>query len=268
MAALSVTPVLSKRTATILSVALPLASVIGRKLYSAVHAEVREQWQACQQGHGLADPVVDSGTPRRQVEPHEAILSEARGFPRGVRLSPESALYYTRMRRRARWVRALENILGGRRGTLRQVLVGRWVSQLPHGAGRSYQTYLQAGIEGGVRILGGGFQTWGEDGQPKADSVYYIVDTGEGVEAVFPALLGRLRQYALGRQRNGELFGALRTRAQSWCSGAGLDACTSDIAIASAVSLAMVPSPHEQQACARVHRAIKKASSLCPPLLT
>jgi hypothetical protein len=183
---------------------------------------------------------------------------------------PSSALLAQRLRPRARWVRAVEYALGGRHGVVANVLRGRWQPDLPSPARSDVQNYLLGTLGTGVRILGGGYVRGGSLQQAEtSDRVYFIVDDGEKAELVFPALLGKLRIYALGRERNGQLFGALRTRAQSWCKGVMGDAHhISDLAVASAVALAMNPSEHEVDCCNRAHRAIQEAPSLYRPLLS
>lgn len=165
----------------------------------------------------------------------------------------EYAQALTRVRRRARWVRALETYLGGRRGVVGTFLRGRWTPDLPAGDGHSARNYLVGSVENGARVLGGGLEQVGEGRNP-AHGVYFHLDTGDEVQVIFPYLLGKLRQYALFRERDELLLGALRSRAIEWCKGEGLRTFVSDMAVAAAVSLAMEPSTHEQVAHARVTR--------------
>lgn len=211
------------------------------------------------------DRVVEAGSVRGV---YGLACRQAGGFA-----EPSTALFVARLRRRARWLRALEAVLGGKEGVVGTILRGRWCPDQPALSNPDVQNYLLASFESGARILGGGFI--GKDNTPgeeapvaDADSIYFLVDVGGQVELVFPALLGKLRQYALGRERTGELFGALKTRAMGWCKGVmGSAHHISDMAVASAVSLAMEPSTHERRAVARVHQAIQNASSLSPPPL-
>lgn len=182
-------------------------------------------------------------------------------------LSPSSALAITRLRRRARWVRVLEAALGGRRGVVATLLRGRWTPDLPAPEKPDVFNYLLGSVENGVKILGGGAtEVEGDGGGYTLDGVYLVVDTGEGVEVVFPQLLGRLRQYSLGRKRDGLLFSALRSRAVEWCRTKRLRSHVADIAVASAVSYAMEVSTHERLTISRANRAIEASHSL-PTLL-
>lgn len=166
---------------------------------------------------------------------------------------PEYALAITRVRRRARWVRALETLLGGRKGAVGTFVRGRWTPDLPAPGNDGRWNYLVASVGNGARVLGGGLEQVDHERNP-AHGVYFHLDTGEEIQVVFPYLLGKLRQYALFRERDELLLSALRSRAIEWCKGEGLRAYVSDMAVAGAVSLAMEPSTHEAVAQAHVTR--------------
>lgn len=160
----------------------------------------------------------------------------------------------TRLRPRARWVRALEATLGGRRGLVAEFVRGRWTPDLPSPLSASILAYARGSIPNGVKVLGGGLQEL--SGEQKRDpEVYLVIDDGYSVEVVFPELLAKLRQYALYRQRDEQLLGSLRSRAGEWCRAVGLPNHVADLAIASATSYAMIPSTHEELAISRVVRA-------------
>lgn len=165
-----------------------------------------------------------------------------------------SAVAIQRLRSRARWVRALEGILGGRDSVVGSFVRGRWVPDLPASGLDPQLNYVLGSIENGARCLGGGIEL-GQGASPDPN-VYLVLDVGGQAELVFPELLGKLRQYALFRQRDEQLCGALRTRAIEWCKGRLLKAWVSDLAVAGAVSLAMLPSTHERLASVRVAKAI------------
>jgi len=164
-----------------------------------------------------------------------------------------SAVVAQRLRRRARWVRALEGVLGGRRGVVATYLRGRWTPDLPSEARSDVSNYCLATIPDGARCLGGGI-IYGEGANPEPN-VYLVLDIGGDAEVIFPDLLGKLRQYALFRKRDELLLGTLRTRALEWCKAQRFRSWVSDLAVAAAVGLAMTPSAHEQLASARVARA-------------
>lgn len=165
-----------------------------------------------------------------------------------------SAVSVQRLRQRARWVRALEQLLGGRAGVVATFVRGRWTPDLPSDARSDVLNYALGGIENGARCLGGGITTiW--DGNTPARHIYLVLDVGGSVQLVYPELLGLLRQYSLFRERDGALLSALRSRAIQWCKGRSFRAWVADMAVAGAVCLAMVPSTHERSAIAHVHRA-------------
>lgn len=166
-----------------------------------------------------------------------------------------------RPRRRARWVRALQDELGGKFGVVGRLMRGRWVPDLPSVDRSDVQNYLLSSVENGARILGGGFEEVAEgDGR---DGVYFVVETSESRELVFPALLGSLRQYALFRKRDSSLLLGLRSRASEWCKARGFRPWVVDMAVCSAVTMSMSPSAQEVRSRPLVESAIA-ASSLLP----
>jgi hypothetical protein len=193
---------------------------------------------------------------------------------RGVAgVSVTSGVAGTRLRRRARWVRALQKDLGGRFGVVGEVLRGRWEPDLPDEHGSDVLRYVAASVENGVRILGGGFAdvsgpTEGEEETPEQASrrvekgFYLLVATEAGDDVVFPHLLGHLRQHSLFRQRDSALLLGLRSRAVEWCRARGLVSWVADLAVASAVSFAMEFSTHEVLAAPRVEAAMEASPLL------
>jgi len=166
-----------------------------------------------------------------------------------------SALSCERLRPRARWVRALEATLGGRRGVVASFVRGRWVPDLPSAERDDLHNYCLGSIRNGVRCLGGGI-AYG-DKQLTEGRVYLILDNATSVEVVFPDLLGQLRLYSVFRKRDEQLLGSLRSRALEWCRVHGLSPVVSDLAVTGTVSYAMEPSTHELPAAARVAQAIR-----------
>lgn len=206
--------------------------------------------------HLFIDPPKDEWRhPGNPLTPQSGKLDAAVWLlSRGGQTPSTAGLTWTRLRRRARWVRALETVMGGRNGNVGSFLAGWWTPDLPGYDGYDVLNYVLGSVENGVRCLGGGIEKV-EEGR-EADGVYLIIDSGhDEVEVLFPQLLAKLRQYALYRERDVQLLGSLRTRAGEWCRAVGLANHVSDLAIASATSMAMIPSTHERLASARVERA-------------
>lgn len=179
--------------------------------------------------------------------------------PGGRYCTVTSAVSVQRLRRRARWVRALESFLGGRRGVVGSFLHGRWFPDLPVPARGSSADYCLASFENGARCLGGGIIPGrARPGKGRFDDVTYLcMDFGDEACLVVPDLLAKLRQYAVFRRRDELLLGSLRTRAVEWCKSAGLTPCVADLAVTGAVALAMEISTHERDSHLRVARAIR-----------
>jgi len=159
-------------------------------------------------------------------------------------VSVTSHLAKGRLRRRARWVRAAEAVLGGSSGVVGKFCRGRWVPDLPSSKWTGAQNYLLTTIPHGARFLGGGVETVKGDGEAEA-GLYLVVELRDGsTETLFPSLLGHLRQYALFRERTLDLALGLRARGVEWCKARGMRPWVIDIAVCSAVGRAFMPSSH------------------------
>jgi hypothetical protein len=166
-----------------------------------------------------------------------------------------------RPRRRARWTRALQEELGGKFGVVGMMRRGRWAPDLPSSELSPAANYLVASMENGVRLLGGGVEEVSEGDE--RDGVYFVLEDSSGRrDVVFPHLLGSLRQYSLFRQRDLSLALGLRSRASEWCRARGFLPWVADLAVCSAVSLALHPSVHERLSSSRVKSAIKSTPLL------
>jgi len=197
-------------------------------------------------------------------------------------VTPIASVLSTRLRRRARWVRVAECVLGTRYGTLGQLFRGRWTPDLiPNGSPREV-AYLLGTISGGARCLGGGIlvteqretKSLGTCGRcrlrvkndcecARPDHVgtdetelYVVLDIRGDTCLVFPNLLAKLRLYALCRKRDETLLGALRTRAVEWCKSRGMDPVLSDLAVTGSLGLAMEASTLEITTRSQVSRGI------------
>jgi len=166
-----------------------------------------------------------------------------------------------RLRRRARWVRAAEAVLGGGGGRVGRFLRGRWTPDLPTADQPSVQRYLIDCVQDGARILGGG-STKSTDGEKQ--EVFFLVETKRGLYPVYPELLGRLRNYSLFRDRDAALLGGLRTRAVEWCRARQLPGWAADCAVAGTVPLAFEYGPAEISARNSV-AAVAPLPTLFPP---
>lgn len=211
------------------------------------------------------------------MSPSEAWVLQACGG-----IVPVASVLKRRLRRRARWVRVVEAVLGTRYGTLGQLVKGKWVpDHIPPGAPQEV-AWLLGTVENGVRLLGGGVIA-GRPSQADGlkhcgrclgkaerdcscpapspvkagdEQLYLVVEIKGEISVVFPFLLAKLRLYALCRQRNEQLLGALRTRAVEWCKAASLDEVTADLAVSGSLGLAMLPSTSERVTRAQVARAM------------
>lgn len=166
-----------------------------------------------------------------------------------------------RLRPRARWVRALEATLGGRRGAVASFLRGRWVPDLPTKKDTALLQYSLGSLENGARFLGGGTingeASLDSEGNEVCNSVVYLIlDHGDTVSLFVPALVAKLRMYALFRERDSALLGALRTRAVEWCKAKGLSTVLGDLAVSGSVPCAFEPSTHERSANAHVQSVL------------
>jgi hypothetical protein len=198
-------------------------------------------------------------------------------------VTPVTSVFRRRLRRRARWVRVAEAILGTRYGTLGQLAKGKWVPDHISPTAPREVAWLLGSVEGGVRLLGGGVingrpgkvtpsercancsgkvpdcacvRPAGSRTAPGEQCLYLVVDIRGEVSVVFPSLLAKLRLYALCRQRDVQLLGALRTRAVEWCKAQDLDEVSSDLAVTGALGLAMMPSTLERVTHAQVAQAM------------
>lgn len=150
-----------------------------------------------------------------------------------------------RLRRRSRFVRVVESLLGEAPVTVGQLWKGRWVPDLPDPS-LSHGANFILGIRAeGVRILGGGSV---QTDKPK-DGVYLVCELSDGsIEVVFPEIVGRLAAYAVFRDRDARLLSSLRLRALEMCKKAGLDGPTMHAAVLSTVRMVWRPSPQELRA--------------------
>jgi len=175
-------------------------------------------------------------------------------WPGGRHVPVSSVVAAQRLRCRARWVRALEAVLGGRDGVVGQFVRGRWTPDLPSQDLDYRENYLLASIPSGARCLGGGVaQGLSADDKPH---VYLVLDVAGECVLVFPELLAKLRKYSLFRRRDDDLLGALRTRAVEWTRDR-VTHLVGDVAVAGAVALAMMPSSHELSSQKLVDRAYR-----------
>lgn len=147
-----------------------------------------------------------------------------------VPLSISAGFKTARLRRRARWVRVLERILGGRCGGAVGAFVrGRWIPDLPAAQRSSQLNVLLSTIPDGAKVHGGGLVENPESVAPMGDNdaisasrfksqLWYLLELSDGtLHVVFPDLVCRLGSYSLFRERDQSLLDALRARARDWC---------------------------------------------------
>jgi len=168
----------------------------------------------------------------------------------GLSLS-SAALVAGRLRRRARWVRTLEGVLGGRCGVVASVIRGRWVPDLPSTRRSPVASALLGNLKNGAKLLGGGVVA-NTGGETPRNEVYYVLELPEGDSVlVFPDLLSRLQSYSVFRQRDAALLAALRARAREWCK-LSLPAWVWPLAIPGAVALATMTTEAEESSVALI----------------
>ncbi|AZT88667.1 hypothetical protein StAV1_gp1 [Setosphaeria turcica ambiguivirus 1] len=181
-------------------------------------------------------------------------------FPGGRLVPISSVVAVQRLRRRSRWVRACESLLGGRTGCVAAFVKGRWTPDLPSPNKTTNENYLLGSVHGGARCLGGGITQQTLDDGSVVNHTYLVLDLQGECVLAYPELVAKLRKYSLFRKRDDGLVGALRSRAVEW-TRARLSEVVSDVAVAGAVALAMLPSSHELSSSNIVDRAIRM-----PPL--
>lgn len=177
-----------------------------------------------QRGSRALPPVlgVEDAEGTREAQPGEA-LWYGRSIAQGNNLRHASVaaggLTPARIRRRARWVNSLQKYLGGRPGVIGKLIRGRWEPDLPSSERTDVANVLLSLVDSELKLLGGGAVPVKGN---KGDGVYFVVETPEGREVVFPHLLGRLSRFSALRCRDSTLWTGLRTRAQEWVKSAGI----------------------------------------------
>lgn len=158
-----------------------------------------------------------------------------------VKPVPVTAYTYARLRRRSRWVKQLETVLGDL-GSVSDLVKGRWTPDLPC---REYSDELNMLLTHrgeGVMLLGGGKLATEKDGPV---SYYVVMTPDDRVDVVCPQLIASLASYSCFRSRDATLVTALRSRALEKCKKWGLSDSHTNLLLPSAVSWAWRPSPRE-----------------------
>lgn len=129
----------------------------------------------------------------------------------------------TRLRRRSRWVRGLQALLGGEVGVVANLVRRRWTPDLPAPGKSPLVNFMAALSEDGVQILGGGsVPAWSDDGVITREA-YLTVRLIDGhVATVYPSLLAKLVTLAAFRKRDQSTAALLRMRALEWARATGL----------------------------------------------
>jgi hypothetical protein len=154
----------------------------------------------------------------------------------------------SRVRKRAVWVRRLEDYLGSRGGAIGRLVRGRWEPDLPS-TRRSFVANALLGLsEDGLKLLGGG-ALLGKDARPL---VYVVAETPDGREVLFPELLGRLARFSAFRCRDSTLWAGLRSRASEWCKDKGLQETVAALVLPTHVARAFLVSATERLATSLV----------------
>jgi hypothetical protein len=160
------------------------------------------------------------------------------------RTKPTASLY-ARPRRRARWVRQLEETVCPP-GFVGRLVAGRWTPDLPGPSRSDPLNLLLAHRAHGVKVLGRSTVP-GKDREGEA-CVYtgYTVESPDGsLDFVLPELVFALSSYSCFRQRESTLVLALRSRALEWCKQRGLSDPFTNLVVPAAVSWSWTVSPRE-----------------------
>lgn len=152
----------------------------------------------------------------------------------------------SRVRRRALWVRRLQDLVGGRVEFVGNLLCGRWCDDLLTDSANPYAMAVRSWVTGGVAIVGGGRIRASSSAPPLVFLVTNGPQTGQRI--LFPELVGRLKAYTWMRPRTEELLVALRSRARDWCSDAKLPSHLWSSVISGAVLSAMEEDTSEVEA--------------------
>ncbi|UOK20178.1 hypothetical protein [Diplodia seriata ambiguivirus 1] len=161
-------------------------------------------------------------------------------------------LQTARLRRRARWVRSLEQYLGSRPGVVGRLVRGRWTPDLPSSDLSPCTSGLLNLLDCEVKLLGGGVVP---STNPAINEPFLVVQTAEGREVIAPNLLGRLTRGTLGRERTDVLMAQLRSRAVEWCKSQDVVEWAQPLLVPPAVARAMVPTAPEVAALSAMRAA-------------
>lgn len=148
-----------------------------------------------------------------------------------------------RLRRRARWVSALQDYLGGRDGAVGRLVKGRWLPDLPRSDRPASVNAVLATLDGGAKLLGGGALRTTD---PGVCEPFLVVQMEHGREIVVPNLLGSLCRNTFGRERDAALLASLRSRAVEWCKDKKVCSFEQPLIIPGHVALALRTSAPER----------------------
>lgn len=189
-----------------------------------------------------------------RVEQGAGAIPSGQDIPGGDRLSRAEGLAHVsasgalssvpRLRARGCATNALQSLLSGPVGSAGAFLRGRWTPDLPSSDRSPILNALLATSSQEMKLLGvGAIRTNARPGPQRV--VYVVVETAQGRELVFPALLGRLQQYSLLRERTPELLRGLKARAIEWMKEQEVPAWVSPLAVPGAVARACLETTTE-----------------------
>jgi hypothetical protein len=153
-----------------------------------------------------------------------------------------AAMQAVRLRRRARWVRRLEELMRARPGLVGELFRGRWTPDLPSAQRTFRANMVLSAFPRGAKLLGGG----AAQAKTPSDGIFFVVEDERGVvHVVYPTLLSKLSRYSVFRPRDAWLLDALRSRALDWVKEVNLEPEAAPGAVASAIWLASLETPSE-----------------------
>lgn len=152
-----------------------------------------------------------------------------------------------RLRKRSRWVNAVQAAFSLEGRTVAGLLTGRWTPDLPCAARSAEAAFLTSLFRFGGRVLGGGsFGLTGEGENTSATYLHVQLPNGD-VHCVSPELTAKLSNLACYRKRDAGCLAILRHRALRWAKDQGLRDVDLSLILHGSIGLGMMIPEQETQ---------------------